>query len=539
MKPFLQFRLWFHQGPPSERVLAAVAGAVVVVLAVWALVPSGSGSSVFAGAGGLSSSASGSVATSPGETIGSGGAPGSAASSGAASSSAAGDLGAQSASSPGSGSVTGTASSAPAATTSGTGSPSGPTGGGSGASAPASCNQATTGTGVTSSQITIGVILVDLGSLNSTLGIASYQDEQKAVNAVFASYNKAGGVLCRKLVPKFYGDNVLDASSEQALCLQIQEDKVFAVINNLYNPQEFNCLAQRHIPNLFYTSPHTPAMREFYPYVLAQPADYDRMIKDYVFGAQQLGLFKGQKIGILEQTCYPDENTDITADLASIGIAANTVSTYNYGCSTNAVAASTPNQDLAAVLQFKSAGVTVVLQTARATVQNFADSAQGQGYTPKYVMMNDQSMALIANSSTPIPASMNGTISITSDAEGESNTPGWRIDPATAACAKLMTGAGEAPPDDQHRLAGQLDGDDCALAAILVAAMEHAPALLGADLAQGFAQAGPLALSYPSGPTDVTNAQDPAGGQSWRPAEWYTACSCWKVTNLKWSPGWN
>ncbi|MHB8467453.1 MAG: hypothetical protein ACYDD7_21775, partial [Acidimicrobiales bacterium] len=263
------------------------------------------------------------------------------------------------------------------------------------------------------------------------------------------------------------------------------------------------------------------------------------MIKVYVFGAQQLRLFAGQKLGILEQACYPEENTDITADLASIGIPAGKVSTYNYGCSTSAGAPSTPDQNQAAALQFRREGVTLVLQTARAVVQDFANVAQNQGYTPKYVMMNDQSMSLIADSSTPIPSSMNGTISITTDAEGETNTAGWRTNPATATCAKIMNRLGFPPPDDQHRLTGQLNGSGCATTAVLVAAMTHAPTLTRAALAQGLALAGALDLSYPAGPMHVTDANNPAGGQSWRPAEWYTACSCWKVLNLTWSPGWN
>jgi hypothetical protein len=425
-----------------------------------------------------------------------------------------------------------------AAPSSGTG-PGGTLPGGSTAAGNAiQCDRTSSDRGVTPSQITIGVILVDLGALNSLLGIASFQDEEKAYNGIFDYYNKQGGANCRKLVPKYYGDNVLDASGEQALCLQMAQDAVFAVLNNLYNPQEFNCLAQRHVPNIFYTSPHTPAMHQYSPDVLSVATDYDRLIKDYVFGAQQLGLLQGQKIGILEQSCFPEENTDIETDLAAVGIGGNQLSKYNYGCSTNVVSASSPDQDRAAVLQFQSAHVTLVLQTARAIVQNFAHAAQMQSYSTRYVMMNDQSMALIAGSSSPIPTNMNGTISITTDAEGETNTPGWHIDPVTAACRQIMVGLGLATPDDQHRVEGQLDGDGCAIVGMLVAALDHAPTLSRTMLAQGLALAGPLALAYPIGPTDITNPNDPTGGQSWRAAQWYTGCACWKVTDLTWRKGW-
>ncbi|HMC39399.1 MAG TPA: ABC transporter substrate-binding protein [Acidimicrobiales bacterium] len=356
-------------------------------------------------------------------------------------------------------------------------------------------------------------------------------------NAVFAAVNKAGGAACRTLVPKFYDDQVASASSEQATCLQIQQDGDFAVLQNLYNPQEFNCLAQRNIPNIFYTSPHSPLMKQFFPYVMGVQPDYDRLIKDYIFGAQKLGLLSGQKIGILEQTCYPDENTDIQADLSSISVKVTSV--YNFGCVTSGASEDTPDQVQAAALQFRGAGVTLVLQTARGTVTDFARAAQAQNYYPKYVMMNDQSMSLVADSSTPIPTSFNGAVVITTDQEGASNTHGAVPTAATQACTKIAESVGEPPPDDQHRLAGQLDGNACAEVTALVAAISHITEPVRAGLAYGLAAAGPLDLASPAGPMDVTNAHDPTGGQEWRPAAWHTSCSCWIVTNLRWSPGWN
>jgi hypothetical protein len=526
MKPFLQFRLWTRQGPPAERVLAAVAGIVALALVGWAAVPAGSGSRLRV----ASPSALGSP---PGTTA-----------VGASGSSAAGSSSGPTGSIASSGSTGGAAS--PGAVAGPLVGSAGPGNGGQAGPASAGCDRASNEKGITPTQITVGVILVDLGQLNPTLGIPSYGDEQKAYDALFADYNKRGGVRCRTLVPRYYRDNVLQASSEQGVCLQIEQDGVFAVLNNLYNPQEFNCLAQRHIPNVFYTAPHTPAMQQYSPYVMAPVADYHRLIKDYVLGAQQLGLLSGQKIGILEQACYPEENTDIEADLASIGIGANKLTRFNYGCNTNVVTADTPDQNREAVLQFQSSGVTLVLQTARAVVQDFASSAEQQGYKPKYLMMNDQSMALIATSSTPIPTSMDGTISITPSAEGETNTAGWQMDAATADCTKIMTGAGVRPPrdpqgspqSDNQKLALELNGSACDAVAVFVAAASHAPSLVRSALAQGLALAGPLNLSYPDGPMHVTDPNDPTGGQSWRPAQWYTACNCWKVMDLRWRDGW-
>jgi hypothetical protein len=507
----------------SERVFVAIATLLVFGLLAWALVPSTN--SLATAANGLATGTVAGRTTTPTSITGvttTTVAQGSA----AAGTSVTGNSG-----SPSPIGASATAPGPQAAATSGSSAAQG-----SSTQTSASCLTGTT-TGITSSQIKVGVVVVDLGVLNSLIGVPTEQDMEAMYNAVFNLYNSFGGVQCRKIVPVYYGDNVLSAGGEQALCLQIQQDGDFAVINNLYNPQEFNCLPQESIPNLFYTSPQTPAMQQFYPYVLSSTADYDRMVKDYVFGSQQLGLLAGQKVGVLEQSCYPELNTAIASDLSSIGV--SIASSFNYGCNTSSTQPDTSAQDLSAVEQFKSAGVTTVLETARDVITGFASSAQGQSYTPKYIIMNDQSMALIADSSTPVPSSFDGAIAITTDQEGETNTTGYQPNAATTECDKLASAAGQPPADDSHRLAGQLDGDACAQVAVLVAAMQHMPTLSRTALPAGLVSAGALSLSYPAGPMDVTNVQDPTGGQQWRPAQWSSACTCWKVTNLTWSNGWS
>jgi hypothetical protein len=545
MKPFFQFRLWSREGPTSERLLAAMAGVTLVSLVTWAFVPSGqhhsttvaSGFSQVTAAGSGAGATSGSGATNAAATNGPGNPPPVSGTAASASSGGLESTGPSSLAGGGTPATAGRSSSAPVAS----GGSAGSSGTSTGRAGPAasSCSAARTSTdkGVTANQITIGVLLPDLGQLNPALGLPSAADQEKMFNAVFAAANKTGGAACRTLVPKFYDDPVADASSEQATCLQIQQDGDFAVLQNLYNPQEFNCLAQRDIPNIFYTSPHTPTMNQFFPYVMGVQPSYDRLIKDYVFGAQKLGLLNGEKIGLLEQTCYPDENTDMQADLASIDV--KVASVYNYGCVTSGSSEDTPDQDQAAALQFRGAGVTLVLQTARGTVTDFAQAAQAQNYDPKYVMMNDQSMSLVADSSTPIPTSFNGAIAITTDQEGASNTPGAVPTAATQACTKIASSVGEPPPDDQHRLAGQLDGNACAEMTALLAALDHITEPVRTGMAYGLAAAGPLDLSSPAGPMDVTNVHDPTGGQEWRPSAWHTSCNCWIVTNLHWNPGWS
>ena len=512
MKPFFQLRLWMRNGPTSERILIGAVAVLVLCLAAWAAVPN------------LPKGASTSIATGP-VTAGPGGN-----SSGPAS----GAGGAQALQRQTTLGTTGGA-----ATPTGGGGSNIPSAAGTGVtsngtrSAPAVSNCGTltkTDTGVTASTISVGVLVADVGQADSLIGIPSLSDQEKFWNGLFDSYNKTGGVQCRKLVPTYYSDNIIDSTQEQSMCLQVQQDGVFAVLDNPYTPQEINCLVQRQIPDVFFTQPHSQTVKQYWPYVLSAQADYDRLIRDYVFGANQRNLLAGQRIGVIEQTCYPDENTDIESDLAALKIPI--ASTYNDGCPSPEP---TPDQSQAAALQFKGAQVTTVLSTDRRAVTGFAQAAQGQQFQPKYVLMNDNEMPAFQDSSTPVPSSLDGTVIITTTQDGADYTPGGAFSPATAQCAQIAAATGEAPPDDRHQAAGSLDGSACAVLKLFVQAAEHDTPLVRKGLANGLVPAGYLDMSGPgTGPMQVTNSANPTGGEWWRPAEWHATCSCWQVLDFAW-----
>jgi hypothetical protein len=555
MRPFLQFRLWARRGPRSERLLGSVSVIVALGLVIWALVPSLGGSASTAvgmAQPGVSGGSTGSGATiqAAGSSLGTGTGSGSATPSGAASASEGGNgsTGGGPTSPGASGSI------APVSASGGSGggqvpllqassspgspadAPSGrstPGAGPAGASSAAAGCAPTTSTnqGVSASQVSVAVLLPDAGPVNSYVGIPSQADFQKAYNAVFGYYNKMGGVQCRQIVPHYYDDNVLDSSSEQSTCLQVVQAGPFAVLNNFDTPEETGCIAQHHIPNLWYTPAHEPDIRQFYPYLLSDAPNYDRLIENYVIGARTEGFFKGmKKLGILEETCFPDENSAIAADLEAIGI--TSFDTYNYGCP---VAVDTPDQDQEAALHFQSDGVTNVLNTAYTYITDFAQAAQEQGYYPHMAVMEDGAMGAIAHeSSPPPPSSFNGALGITWDQIGAESTPGVSLSPATGVCASLMTSLGFAVPTAKGSAAGAFYGDACAVVSVFVSAAEHDIPLVGTGLAGGMARSGPLDLSYPVGPMDVTNAADPTGGDYWRADTWSSGCDCWHVTDPVW-----
>ena len=71
---------------------------------------------------------------------------------------------------------------------------------------------------------------------------------------------------------------------------------------------------------------------------------------------------------------------------------------------------------------------------------------------------------------------------------------------------------------------------------VVAAAIDHAPSLQRANMADGLHAAKSVDLSYPRGPADFTVPKATTGGQFWRPLQFFTACNCWKVIDPTFHP---
>jgi hypothetical protein len=520
MTPFLNFRSWLRSGPAGERVLTGVVAVVLVSLLAWASTPAARSSSGSVAAGALvtdgAQPATGAAAAPAG--------PGSAAVAPAGTANrtaavagvtapAATGVGSASGVSPGAGgSSVGTGTTGSAAVTNHCGAPG------------------ATDVGVTATTITIGVIVVDLGQASNLIAVPSADDQKKAHTAVFNQINKNGGVLCRKLVPKFYTDGVFDTSQEHAQCLQMQADKVFAVFNNLFNTSEQTCIPKAKIPNVWYTPPHTPDVRMYSPYILSWQPDFDQLIHQYVFGAKAQGYFSGmKKLGILTQTCYPDEFPALKKELSAAGIDPAKASVFDYGCSQSP---QSPQSDQAAVLQFKRDGVTHIVNVHYNNDANFSIAADQQNYFPRFAHMEDASATAIETGSTKPGKSFNNTLLISTIQTGAAHTPGYRFNKPTQDCTKLLAANGL--PSAYSAGVAALFGIACIDGALFKAMAERMPVLRRNQLAVAMTKLGALDLAYPGGPINVTNAKIPTGGQLARPGVWQSSCNCWKVTDVHW-----
>jgi hypothetical protein len=538
MTPWQQFRLWLHEGPLPEKLMTGVASGLVLALVAWASVPAmqSDGSTPIAAAGATLPPATpdagpASVAPSGDAVIPSAAAvPTASVSAGpsaplAPSTAPLGAVGPQPPSGPRTSTPPGKRPGSATTTT------AGPTRASTAAASTAApCPVGATDVGVTPQTITVGVIIYSLGAANSLINLPSTQDWQKAYDAVFSDANAKGGAACRKLVPRYYIDNPVDSNSEHSMCLQMVQDKIFALLNNPFSTSEQTCPAKQHIPNIWATPPHTPDVRQYAPYILSWQGDFDKLIHLYIRGAQADGWFNGmKKLGILEQTCYPDENTDIVNELKAIGIDPGQASVFNYGCTGNPT---DPQSDQQGVLQFKTAGVTHVLNVAYAFDATFSAVADQQNYHPKFAHMEDASAQAIESGTTKPGNSYDGTLLIESIPTGAVNTPGYRWNQTTDDCVKAMARVGLPSPEKEP--VAKYYGLACADVETLVAAVAHAPALQRTQLGIGLSRSGVVELSYPAGPLGVTDAAVPTGGQVYEPAQWYTSCQCWRITEARW-----
>lgn len=519
----------------AERSLTALAGAVVLALVVWGAVPSSTPAGDTALGEGAHEAAvpASPLDTDPPSSAGAARVPTARTAGGPASSAAAARGPADAASAAGPAPDSGSRRNSTPAATARAEAAAAAAASGRASAAPACGDLRATDQGVTEKQITVGIVIVDLGTLGNLIDLPSAADLMKAYHAVLDDVNAKGGIRCRKLVARFYTDSGIDQSQQHAQCLQMQQDKVFTVFNNLFSPAEATCVAKARIPNIWYTAPHTPDVRQYAPYILSWQPDYDQLIRHYVRGAKSQGWFTGmRKLGLLERSCFPDEAKALSRELRGIGMDPGKASRFDYGCP---AATPTPEQQQAAVLQFRREGVTHVLNVAYADDAAFSDAADQQAYAPAFAHMEDASATAIQTGTQKPGNSFDNALLISTIETGARTTPDYRYSAATQDCARVLQKAGLPAP--YAKPASLYFGVACINVAMFKAAAEAAPALTRARLSTGLAKVGSLALPYPAGPAIFSDSRRPTGGQLWRPVRWATSCQCWRVKDVHYRPG--
>jgi hypothetical protein len=542
MTPVMQARLWWRRGSAAERTSVAVAALVVLALVVWVATPTGSN--------GTADVASGIAGDAGRVTQGSGGGAGATAGSAGNAASApeaaktAGATGAAAASSGGSGTATGGGAGGAAATATGGGGTQAAAGGTQSAASAAggNCPKPPSGTpGVTDSQITIGIGVLDLAGAigNSAAGVASADELQRIGQAAVADVNARGGVRCRSLVAKFYKGNPINQDQLRATCLQIIQDRPFLFADSgafAYPFGAYNCLSQQKLPVLTPTNITASDVQRFGPYVASYTSNAETAMYTAVFGAKQMGMFdpaKGfRKLGLLLEDCAPEFNRAMEAALTKAGVTGAQISKYEFPCPGGGFAS--PSQMSQAVIQHRRDGVThVFMLTGGGSQKSYTEAANTQGFHPKQIFSDYNGMMVTAGSATgPRGDTIDGALGITTNLFGLDTTPGLQLDAGTRRCQAIIAKAGLPP----SYVFGKQGGTVCDAVWAAEAAIKGATALTREAALPGLFNAGPIEYSYPNPPATYRGPSKFSGGDTWWPTEFHADCNCWRVLDANRRP---
>jgi hypothetical protein len=386
--------------------------------------------------------------------------------------------------------------------------------------------------GVTASEINIAVPVINLTGAftNETFGLRNADDAFSVAEAIAADINADGGVACRQLKLKLYKVNILDPNQQKATCLDIINDKPFAVIDigGFTTPASRTCLKDSKI--LYDASSNglvnNDELAGWKPYMYMMYPTTDDAARNFVEGAAAHDVFEAsegfKKIGLLLTACNKQTNTTLTKKLKAAGVAENQISTFVFsGCSVNAA-----TEVAQAVQQFKDAGVShVFLAASTSNGPAFIKQADTLDFKPKYLTSD------LANESrsSAWAASFDGAIAITSTHQGELGD--GTINDERAACNAAIEKAGGKPAteakdsmpisicDTIHLFAEAGNAGDVKLTkATFASRLQKVGTIKSAHLGDAnFGAAGTL-----------------SGGQTYRAIQYSVACSCWKLLDTAW-----
>jgi hypothetical protein len=390
--------------------------------------------------------------------------------------------------------------------------------------------------GITPSEVRIDVSDISLAGPigNQTFNIRP--DVHRIASAVADSINRAGGLDCRKLVITQYDVNPLDSNDEQSKCLQMVQDHPFAVLDyaGYVTPVSRACFVQAHLPLETATSLGDDESQSSYPYMFSAYASSERQVRDWILGANALGVFSRaqgfRKIGLFEDACDPKVNAEIDSDLANVGIHSGQVSKYTLDCTI----AAPPNEVAQAVVQHKLDGVTnVFLATSVTSAQNYVQQADGQEFYPRYGASDYGSDLIGSGSSNWDAKGFNGAIGITSTWSAEQNS---HLDnPQVDKCNEMMTSHGVAPFKSENSDGAVLAY--CDLFNMFVAAVGRAGLNpVRTAIAAGLDQIGRFDSAL-FGDGLFNQPRKVSGGDFIRPIQWRATCSCFMVMTPAFKPG--
>jgi len=390
--------------------------------------------------------------------------------------------------------------------------------------------------GVTATSVKIGFLILDVGSV-AKFGVSvpgvDPQQQEDAYTAFVKDVNDHGGINGRTIQPVFRTFDVLSQDDMRAACLALtQDEKVFAVVGTggFFGPPVLCITEENSTPLILEGSQATPA--EYYQRsggrLFTMFPNATRQMGDWASELDSLGVLKGKKIGILS-----DQLSD-PGDLMVGGALVPALSRLGYSVTYRSVLSADlgtgASQVPVEVSQMHTKGVDMVfLATSTAYATQFVETADGQQWTPRW-SVSDFGAMQGDTSSQNMPASYQGTVSITATRTGEwrANIPEPAADAACRTIYEQATGK-TMPRNNGTSTNGQyiITVENCGMTQILAAAARAAgPNLTRASFVAAFPGLGAVNTPYFMG--GAFGQDKPDYADVVRTTSWYADCKCWK-----------
>jgi ABC-type branched-subunit amino acid transport system substrate-binding protein len=396
-----------------------------------------------------------------------------------------------------------------------------------------------TALGVTATTIKIGVFTAQgFGDFAASAGFsAGTGDQRKEAQATIDHINAHGGLAGRKIIPVFHDISVagaaanVDSEYTAACAAWTEDDRVYAVVSFVGTVDNvlYECLSKRGVPVMASGDSQDASFFEKYANYYYQPADMNlrRIMGNLADGLFTAGFFGPKpKIAVLRVDSANEKaavDKGLVPALARHGLKLADQFAVPGGTDTSGYQA--------AVLRFKTEGITHVLFTYQGSPLLFMVNAENQKYYPRYGIHSRNSPATLLQGSAPAKQ-QHGTMGIgwqpMNDVDS-SNDPGV-LNGRQKLCLKLLNDSGQA---GQGRIAALLALWMCDNFLFLQDALAKAPSFTMAGLRTGAESLG----TFPSASTfrsTIAPGRLHDGAGQYRLIAFKDDCTCYQyVSPLK------
>lgn len=382
-----------------------------------------------------------------------------------------------------------------------------------------------------SGKVRIGFLILRVGSLAPAgVGVAGVDPEQQRafINAYVQEHNERGGFHGRTIEPVFRDFEVLHTEDHRAACLNLTEDeKVFAVVglSGGFSPNAVLCITDEHATPMLYPGDTLPTeyVQRSQGRLFSIFQHGNRVMFNFADQLHHQGRLKGAIVGILgDARSDPAERTmrdGLVAGLERVGT--KTAHRTHLDAQPNTAASQIP----LAVSQMRSKGVNLVLlATNTINGTNFVQTAESQGWRPRYAVTDWNSMYTDTTAQN-MPASFDGAVAMTVTLTGD-----FRVNrpppPSNARCKEIYerrTGRKLASYGSNE---WGLTVNGCGLVDVIAAGLRNAgPGLTRTTLSAGIQQTRDIPVTQWRGGSFGRGKYDMSDFM--RTNIWRRSCKCW------------